>query len=128
MEQAFNLILAFLLKKGFGVGRDSAVRQMRTKVLSCIIVSCGLFLIAYQEQLAKALAEKSSYFAYSKSTFDGEIQIATIQQDRPGNDTSGNLRQLMELVTPSQLRQMQPEALCIRPRGRSRIGVPKQLL
>ena len=49
MAQAFNLIAAFVAKKCFNLGRDSAVQAMKYKVISVIIVSVGLFLIAFRD-------------------------------------------------------------------------------
>jgi len=53
MAQGFNLIAAFTAKTCFNVGRDSAVQGMRYKVVSVVIVSVGLFLVAFHD-LGKA--------------------------------------------------------------------------
>jgi len=49
MAQGFNLIAAFIAKRFFNVGRDSAIQGMRYKVISVVVVSIGLFLIAFQD-------------------------------------------------------------------------------
>jgi len=49
MAQGFNLIAAFIAKRCFNVGRDSAIQGMKYKVISVIIVSVGLFMIAFQD-------------------------------------------------------------------------------
>jgi hypothetical protein len=49
MAQGFNLIAAFIAKRCFNVGRDSAVQGMKYKVISVFVVSIGLFLIAFHD-------------------------------------------------------------------------------
>jgi hypothetical protein len=49
MAQGFNLIAAYVAKTCFNVGRDSAVQGMKYKVISVVIVSVGLFLIAFHD-------------------------------------------------------------------------------
>lgn len=54
LAQAFNLLLAFVAKKWFDLGRESAISDMLFKVLSVIVVTVGLSLIAYRELLSVA--------------------------------------------------------------------------
>ncbi len=49
MAQAFNLITAYIFKRCFNVGRDSAINGMKYKVVSVFIVTIGLVLIAFRE-------------------------------------------------------------------------------
>ena len=49
MAQGFNLVLAFVAKRFFNLGRDSAVLGLKYKVASVVVVSIGLFLIAFQD-------------------------------------------------------------------------------
>lgn len=49
MAQGFNLVAAYIGKTIFDVGRESAVKGMKFKVFSVIIVSIGLFLIAFSD-------------------------------------------------------------------------------
>jgi len=49
MSQAFNLLFAVVAFKCFGYGRQSAVDGMKMKVISCAIITVGLFLLATTE-------------------------------------------------------------------------------
>ncbi|KAH9253728.1 hypothetical protein BASA81_008346 [Batrachochytrium salamandrivorans] len=49
MAQGFNLILAFIAKRCFNVGRDSAVQGMKYKMISVCVVTVGLGLIAFHD-------------------------------------------------------------------------------
>mmetsp|Transcript_10263 Transcript_10263/g.11833 ORF Transcript_10263/g.11833 Transcript_10263/m.11833 type:complete len:486 (+) Transcript_10263:92-1549(+) len=60
LQQAFNLTIAYLLRILWSLGRDSAITGMKYKVISCVVVSFGLGLIAYQDQTAE-----TSYFEYN---------------------------------------------------------------
>ena len=44
LSQLLNLALAYLLLKGCGIGRDSAVSSMRIKFISFVMGTIGLFL------------------------------------------------------------------------------------
>lgn len=46
LSQAMNLIFAVIAYKFLGLGRDSAVSNLKVKILSCIVVSIGLFMLA----------------------------------------------------------------------------------
>eukprot|EP00924_Labyrinthula_sp_SR-Ha-C_P001327 maker-scaffold_44-snap-gene-0.47-mRNA-1 protein AED:0.00 eAED:0.00 QI:90/1/1/1/1/1/2/64/391 len=61
LEQGFNLLFAFVLKTFFNVGRNSAVEDLKSKVLSCCVITIGLFVIAYQDELDSM---KKQYFEY----------------------------------------------------------------
>lgn len=67
LEQALNLILAYILKKTFDVGRESAITGMKQKILSCFIVSIGLFLLAYKDS-EQDTSTTEEYFEYPKGT------------------------------------------------------------
>lgn len=67
LEQAFNLILAFILKRFFNVGRDSSIGNMKVKIVSCVVISIGLFLIAYRDH-SEAETEFFEYADQSTST------------------------------------------------------------
>lgn len=49
LSQGLNLLFALGALKIFGVGRESAISNLRVKVLSCVIVSLGLFLLTISE-------------------------------------------------------------------------------
>ena len=49
LSQLFNLLLAYALFKGFGVGRSSAIGSMWAKALSFVMVSVGLYLCALED-------------------------------------------------------------------------------
>jgi len=49
LSQLLNLLLAYLLLKIFGVGRDSAVGSMPAKLASFVMVTAGLFLCTLGE-------------------------------------------------------------------------------
>jgi len=53
LGQAFNLITAFIAKKFFNIGRDSAVSNMKIKIISVTIVAFGLGLLAHREMLSE---------------------------------------------------------------------------
>jgi hypothetical protein len=49
MAQTLNLILSAIAKRCFNLGRDSAVSGMKFKLISVVVVSIGLFLIAFKD-------------------------------------------------------------------------------
>ena len=49
LSQLLNLAIAFILLKGFGVGRSSAVGSMSAKVVSFVMVTIGLFLCTLED-------------------------------------------------------------------------------
>uniref|UniRef100_A0A7S0LHD8 EamA domain-containing protein n=1 Tax=Coccolithus braarudii TaxID=221442 RepID=A0A7S0LHD8_9EUKA len=49
LSQLLNLLLAFVLLKGFGWGRQSAVGSMWAKIVSFVMVSIGLFLCSLED-------------------------------------------------------------------------------
>lgn len=49
ISQLLNLAIAYILFKGFGIGRDSAVGSMTAKVVSFIMVTIGLFLCTLED-------------------------------------------------------------------------------
>ena len=67
LSQLLNLMLAFLLLRGCGIGRSSAVSHMRIKFVSFVMVTIGLFLCTLEgekpvrpaSQPAAALSEKA---------------------------------------------------------------------
>lgn len=50
LQQALNLGFAYVLRRVFNLGRASAIKGMRYKVVSCITVTVGLFLVALQDE------------------------------------------------------------------------------
>ena len=44
LSQLLNLMVAYILYRGFGVGRSSAVGSMTIKMVSFVMVTIGLFL------------------------------------------------------------------------------------
>ena len=48
LSQLLNLAIAYILLRGFGIGRSSAVSSMRIKFLSFIMVTIGLFLCTFE--------------------------------------------------------------------------------
>ena len=49
LSQLLNLFLAFVLLRGFGIGRDSAVGSMPAKVLSFVLVTAGLLVCTVED-------------------------------------------------------------------------------
>lgn len=47
MSQVFNLLLAFLLVRVFGIGRSSAAEHFKLKFISFLLVSIGLVMCTY---------------------------------------------------------------------------------
>mmetsp|Transcript_19007 Transcript_19007/g.24179 ORF Transcript_19007/g.24179 Transcript_19007/m.24179 type:complete len:558 (+) Transcript_19007:199-1872(+) len=99
LQQAFNLIIAYMLRKLFNTGRESAIKGMRYKIISCVVVSFGLSLIAYQDQTAE-----TTYFEYGEPmpTLDQDINTWPQSNDAlPNNSSSGydshTRRQLLSL-------------------------------
>lgn len=50
LSQLLNLILAYLLLRGCGIGRSSAVSSMRIKFVSFVMVTLGLFLCTFETE------------------------------------------------------------------------------
>jgi len=49
LSQLLNLAIAFILLRGFGIGRNSAVGSMSTKMVSFVMVTIGLFLCTLED-------------------------------------------------------------------------------
>mmetsp|Transcript_175 Transcript_175/g.391 ORF Transcript_175/g.391 Transcript_175/m.391 type:complete len:192 (+) Transcript_175:951-1526(+) len=49
LSQLLNLAIAYVLLKGFGVGRSSAVGSMTAKLVSFVMVTIGLFLCTLED-------------------------------------------------------------------------------
>lgn len=49
LSQLLNLAIAYVLLRGFGIGRASAVGGMRVKLVSFVMVTIGLFLCTLEE-------------------------------------------------------------------------------
>ena len=49
LSQLLNLLIAFLLLRGFGIGRVSAVGSMTAKLISFVMVTLGLFLCTLED-------------------------------------------------------------------------------
>lgn len=56
LSQLLNLMLAFLLLKCFGIGRESAVGSMPAKIASFVLITIGLFLCTLEETRTPAVA------------------------------------------------------------------------
>ena len=57
LSQLLNLSIAYILFRGFGIGRSSAVDSMRIKFISFVMVTIGLFLCTFDgEKSTKAVA------------------------------------------------------------------------
>lgn len=58
LSQLLNLALAYILLRGFGIGRSSAVSSMKIKFISFVMVTIGLFLCTFEggEKQAKPAA------------------------------------------------------------------------
>lgn len=54
LSQLLNLLIAYVLLRGFGIGRVSAVGSMTAKLVSFVMVTLGLFLCTLDESQAKA--------------------------------------------------------------------------
>mgnify|MGYP006108567793 CR=1 FL=1 len=49
LSQLLNLLIAFFLLRGFGIGRVSAVGSMTAKLVSFVMVTLGLFLCTLED-------------------------------------------------------------------------------
>ena len=56
LSQLLNLLIAYLLLRGFGVGRVSAVGSMTAKLVSFVMVTLGLFLCTLDDGRGGAAA------------------------------------------------------------------------
>mmetsp|Transcript_9022 Transcript_9022/g.21239 ORF Transcript_9022/g.21239 Transcript_9022/m.21239 type:complete len:149 (-) Transcript_9022:16-462(-) len=56
LSQLLNLLIAYLLLRGFGIGRPSAIGSMTAKFVSFVMVTLGLFLCTLDDGRAAALA------------------------------------------------------------------------
>ena len=54
LSQLLNLMLAYVLLRGCGVGRSSAVAAMRIKFVSFVMVTLGLFLCTFEAERPRA--------------------------------------------------------------------------
>ena len=50
LSQFTTLVFVIIAYKCFGIGRETAVEDLGIKIASCLIVSFGLFLLAYSEE------------------------------------------------------------------------------
>jgi len=53
LSQLFNLFLAYVLFKCFGIGRESAIGSMPAKLASFLLVTAGLFLCTLESTPAQ---------------------------------------------------------------------------
>mmetsp|Transcript_19218 Transcript_19218/g.31538 ORF Transcript_19218/g.31538 Transcript_19218/m.31538 type:complete len:483 (+) Transcript_19218:323-1771(+) len=49
LSQAFNLLFAIIAQKLLGYGRESSITNLRIKMISCVVVSVGLFMLGMHE-------------------------------------------------------------------------------
>ena len=55
LSQLLNLLIAYVLLKGFNIGRSSAVGSMTAKLVSFVMVTIGLFLCTLEDAPPKSV-------------------------------------------------------------------------
>lgn len=77
LSQLLNLALAYILLRGFGIGRSSAVSSMRIKFLSFIMVTIGLFLCTFEGEKPTAKAAAGPVATATAVVQSTAAQVAT---------------------------------------------------
>ena len=70
LSQLINLMLAYVLLRGLGIGRPSAVSSMRIKFVSFVMVTIGLFLCTIDDSAPKHTAAAATKLSTAATRAD----------------------------------------------------------
>ena len=94
LSQLFNLMLAYLLLRGFGIGRSSAVSSMSIKLASFVMVTIGLFLCTLEAERPPSriveAARRSDLHQLPGTSLSGYAGVYTGDSSVVGSYTSGS--------------------------------------